>query len=143
MGSDGARGAEVLRRGGAEVVAQDEASSVVWGMPGAVVAAGLAHRVLPLSADRAATSAVAVARGRATALAGGRPMSLAPADFDYIRDMVRRHSAIVLDPGKEYLVESRLVPLARKEGEQSIAQPRGQAARRADRPARRAASSTR
>ncbi len=48
-------------------------------------------------------------------------MSLAPADFDYIRDVVRRHSAIVLEPGKEYLVESRLVPLARKEGEQSIA----------------------
>jgi chemotaxis protein methyltransferase CheR len=47
-------------------------------------------------------------------------MSLAPADFDYIRDVVRRHSAIVLEPGKEYLVESRLVPLARKEGEQSI-----------------------
>ena len=48
-------------------------------------------------------------------------MTLAPADFDYIRDVVRRHSAIVLDHGKEYLVESRLVPLARKEGEQSIA----------------------
>jgi len=48
-------------------------------------------------------------------------MSLAAADFDYIRDVVRRHSAIVLEPGKEYLVESRLVPLARREGEQSIA----------------------
>ena len=48
-------------------------------------------------------------------------MNLAPADFDYIREVVRRHSAIVLDQGKEYLVESRLVPLARKEGEQSIA----------------------
>ncbi len=48
-------------------------------------------------------------------------MTLATADFDYIRDVVRRHAAIVLDPGKEYLVESRLVPLARKEGEQSIA----------------------
>ena len=48
MGSDGARGCDVLRRAGAEVLAQDEATSVVWGMPGAVVAAGLAHRVLPL-----------------------------------------------------------------------------------------------
>jgi hypothetical protein len=52
---------------------------------------------------------------------GSAAMSLAASDFDYIRDVVRRHSAIVLDPGKEYLVESRLVPLARKEGEQSIA----------------------
>jgi chemotaxis protein methyltransferase CheR len=48
-------------------------------------------------------------------------MTLATADFDYIRDVVRRHSAIVLEPGKEYLVESRLIPLARKEGEASIA----------------------
>jgi two-component system, chemotaxis family, protein-glutamate methylesterase/glutaminase len=69
MGSDGARGAEVLRRGGAEVVAQDEASSVVWGMPGAVVAAGLAHRVLPLSAI-ARDVTTAVARGRSQALTG-------------------------------------------------------------------------
>ena len=48
MGSDGARGAEVLRRAGGEVLAQDQESSVVWGMPGAVVAAGQADRVLPL-----------------------------------------------------------------------------------------------
>jgi len=48
MGSDGARGcAEVVAAGGS-VLVQDEASSVVWGMPGAVVAAGLAPSVLPL-----------------------------------------------------------------------------------------------
>ncbi len=72
MGSDGARGADVLRRTGAEVVAQDEASSVVWGMPGAVVGAGLAHRVLPLSAIGRDVLDV-VARGRSAALAGARP----------------------------------------------------------------------
>jgi two-component system chemotaxis response regulator CheB len=49
MGQDGKRGCEALRTAGAEVVAQDQASSVVWGMPGAVVGAGLAHTVLPLS----------------------------------------------------------------------------------------------
>jgi len=48
MGQDGLRGVEVLKRKGATVLAQDEASSVVWGMPGAVVNAGLADRVLPL-----------------------------------------------------------------------------------------------
>jgi two-component system chemotaxis response regulator CheB len=48
MGQDGLRGVEVLKAQGASVVAQDEASSVVWGMPGAVVNAGLADRVLPL-----------------------------------------------------------------------------------------------
>lgn len=53
MGQDGMRGAEAIVRSAGEVLAQDEASSVVWGMPGAVVRAGLAARVLPL-ADLAA-----------------------------------------------------------------------------------------
>jgi two-component system chemotaxis response regulator CheB len=48
MGQDGLRGVEILKTQGAYVLAQDEASSVVWGMPGAVVNAGLADRVLPL-----------------------------------------------------------------------------------------------
>jgi two-component system chemotaxis response regulator CheB len=48
MGQDGLRGTEILRAQGASVLVQDEASSVVWGMPGAVVNAGLADRVLPL-----------------------------------------------------------------------------------------------
>ncbi len=48
MGHDGLRGAEVLRAQGASILVQDEASSVVWGMPGAVATAGLADRVLPL-----------------------------------------------------------------------------------------------
>jgi chemotaxis protein methyltransferase CheR len=37
------------------------------------------------------------------------------ADFDYVRTYVREQAAIVLEPGKEYLVESRLLTLARKE----------------------------
>ena len=49
MGHDGRRGAQVIREAGGQVIAQDEASSVVWGMPGAVVRAGLAQRELPLS----------------------------------------------------------------------------------------------
>jgi two-component system chemotaxis response regulator CheB len=48
MGQDGLHGVEILSARGARVLAQDEASSVVWGMPGAVVNAGLADRVLPL-----------------------------------------------------------------------------------------------
>lgn len=52
MGQDGLRGVEVLKAHGACVFVQDETSSVVWGMPGAIVNAGLADRVLPL--DRVA-----------------------------------------------------------------------------------------
>jgi two-component system chemotaxis response regulator CheB len=48
MGQDGLRGAGILKALGATILAQDEASSVVWGMPGAVVEAGFADRVLPL-----------------------------------------------------------------------------------------------
>lgn len=48
MGQDGLRGVEILRARGATILAQDEASSVVWGMPGAVVNAGFADRVLSL-----------------------------------------------------------------------------------------------
>jgi len=49
MGHDGLRGTGILKAQGASVLAQDEASSVVWGMPGAVVNAGLADRVLSLN----------------------------------------------------------------------------------------------
>lgn len=50
MGKDGLRGCEVLRERQAQVIAQDETSSVVWGMPGCVVQAGLADAVVPLDA---------------------------------------------------------------------------------------------
>jgi len=49
MGQDGLKGSEPLVAAGAQLLAQDEASSVVWGMPGAVTRAGLASKVLPLS----------------------------------------------------------------------------------------------
>ena len=48
MGSDGARGAEDIVAAGGSVIAQDEASSVVWGMPGAAANAGVCSAVLPL-----------------------------------------------------------------------------------------------
>jgi two-component system, chemotaxis family, protein-glutamate methylesterase/glutaminase len=49
MGADGARGSAEIVRAGGSVLVQDEPSSVVWGMPGAVAAAGLASRQLPIS----------------------------------------------------------------------------------------------
>lgn len=48
MGQDGWRGAEVIREAGGQILAQDEETSVVWGMPGFVARAGLAEAVLPL-----------------------------------------------------------------------------------------------
>jgi two-component system chemotaxis response regulator CheB len=66
MGHDGRDGAGAIRDAGGTVLAQDQATSVVWGMPGAVTQAGYADEVLPL--DR-----VAEAIGRH--LAGITPVS--------------------------------------------------------------------
>jgi two-component system chemotaxis response regulator CheB len=66
MGSDGLEGVRVLRSEGARVIAQDEASSVVWGMPGSVVRQGLADDVIPLDAIAPALmAAVPLASARA------------------------------------------------------------------------------
>jgi two-component system chemotaxis response regulator CheB len=48
MGQDGLRGCQALAELGAQILAQDEQTSVVWGMPGFVAEAGLAEKVLPL-----------------------------------------------------------------------------------------------
>jgi len=48
MGADGMKGSEGVVKAGGTVVAQDEKSSVVWGMPGAVAGAGICSAVLPL-----------------------------------------------------------------------------------------------
>jgi len=64
MGSDGMRGAAEIAAVGGGIIVQDEATSVVWGMPGQIAQAGLASAVLPLD-----QIAVKVAR----MVSGGRP----------------------------------------------------------------------
>lgn len=49
MGYDGVSGSQHIRERGGQVIVQDEASSVVWGMPGQVAAAGFANAIYPLS----------------------------------------------------------------------------------------------
>ncbi len=49
-------------------------------------------------------------------------MTLSAADFAFVSAMVRREAAIVLAPGKEYLVEARLIPVARQVGAASVAE---------------------
>lgn len=68
MGSDGRDGAGLLRERGATVIVQDQASSVVWGMPGAVAGAGYADEIVPLS--DVAVRITSIVRGRARPLAG-------------------------------------------------------------------------
>lgn len=52
--------------------------------------------------------------------AGTSTSSMTPVQFDFLCDLVRRDSAIVLETGKEYLVESRLASIARREGFGSV-----------------------
>jgi two-component system chemotaxis response regulator CheB len=54
MGSDGCKGAGPIVTAGGSVIAQDQATSVVWGMPGAIAGAGLAEEILPLDEIAAA-----------------------------------------------------------------------------------------
>ena len=63
MGRDGWSGAEAVARAGGVILAQDEASSVVWGMPGGVVEAGLASVVGPV--DRLAAATLRLSKGEA------------------------------------------------------------------------------
>ncbi|MGH2928113.1 MAG: chemotaxis protein CheB, partial [Solirubrobacteraceae bacterium] len=65
MGRDGLRGSEAVRAAGGRVLCQDEASSVVWGMPGLVANAGLAEEVLPLGSLAPAIQARTARAGRA------------------------------------------------------------------------------
>jgi two-component system chemotaxis response regulator CheB len=64
MGTDGTKGAAEVAAAGGSVIAQDEASSVVWGMPRSVAQAGLCSAVLPLNQ---------IAAKVLTLLVGGRP----------------------------------------------------------------------
>jgi two-component system chemotaxis response regulator CheB len=48
MGQDGLRGCEQVHEAGGQVLVQDEASSIVWGMPSFIVKAGIADRILPI-----------------------------------------------------------------------------------------------
>ncbi|WP_432493784.1 protein-glutamate methylesterase/protein-glutamine glutaminase [Kineococcus auxinigenes] len=89
MGSDGKLGCKAVAAAGGQVVVQDEATSVVWGMPGAVAREGIADEVLPLGAipdallrrlggARAALPPTAV-RSTVLTAGAGRVGALAPA----------------------------------------------------------------
>jgi two-component system chemotaxis response regulator CheB len=67
MGDDGARGLKEMHEAGAPSVAQDEASSVVWGMPGAAVKLGAVDEIVPMSQ-------VAVTVMRLIGSAGAQPV---------------------------------------------------------------------
>jgi two-component system chemotaxis response regulator CheB len=62
MGADGVDGLAAAHGAGGAVIAQDEKSSVVWGMPGAAVTAGVVDEVVPLHGIAAAIARIAGAK---------------------------------------------------------------------------------
>jgi len=66
MGQDGLLGAELIYQKGGRVLIQDEASSVVWGMPGAIARVGCYDKILPL--DQLSSETVKLTR---ESMAGG------------------------------------------------------------------------
>ena len=72
MGADGRTGCEDVVSAGGTVLVQDEPTSVVWGMPGAVATAGLAHRILPVGDVAPAIESVLARSGTAVPSGGAR-----------------------------------------------------------------------
>jgi two-component system chemotaxis response regulator CheB len=78
MGQDGLHGSEELTDVGASVIAQDQATSVVWGMPGFVANAGLAERLFPLEEIAGELVRRGMKGRRGTSLPAARPAPLLP-----------------------------------------------------------------
>ena len=149
MGEDGLRGCELIAQAGGGVVAQDKASSVVWGMPGAIVRAGLAEQVLPLGEIAAAVER-SIQASRSSARPAPRPAEPPPrptksakripvagppaasarprrggpdaSGYDFVRKLVHARCGMVLEESKNYLIDARLEPVVREEGFSSLAE---------------------
>ena len=159
MGADGANGCQEIKEHGGAVLVQDEETSTVWGMPGAVVERNAADEVLPPKSLASSLVARLMNTGRALrerrsaepgaaptptwSLAEERPAAvsdllrkskpeftakvdaaqaaLSQEDFQFICQFVKENSAIALEGGKEYLVQIRLEPLAKKAGLSGVA----------------------
>ena len=112
MGNDGTLGLRLLKRHGCFTIAQDEATSVVFGMPKAAIEAGVVDLVLPL--DAIAARILATVKGR------GSSNRLDETEFRLWASYVYSITRITLDASKGYLIEPRLAALARESGSQSF-----------------------
>jgi len=106
-----ARRKEIVAAGG-NVIAQDEASSVVWGMPAQRECRHL-RRHSAAQSDRVEVGSGVFGESFVT-----------PLDYEFLRKLLKERSGLDLSSDKQYLVESRLIPLARRVGLAGIAETR-------------------
>jgi two-component system chemotaxis response regulator CheB len=120
MGQDGLHGVEILKARGAWILVQDEASSVVWGMPGAIANAGLADCVLPL--DEVVPEILSIT-SRMKRDRTDRQIITTKISFEnyrFLQEHVHSRAGIVLEDDKHYLFENRLAPIVKQHGLGSI-----------------------
>lgn len=117
MGKDGLKGSEAVIAAGGAILAQDEMTSVVWGMPGHVARAGLAEAVLPLGqlGVEVAMRLRAAAENR-NGSGVNQPLKVTPQQMSFLSTFLKRRSGVVIDQSKAYLVEARLLPVLRQRG---------------------------
>ena len=125
MGSDGTRGAGVIKEAGGRVIVQDEASSVVYGMPRSVVEAGYADRVVPLG--RVASEVVRACQTGSARRPALRPRrkrdvhqaqasGLTNAEFASLTAAIRRHLNIDIEAYKSKQIRRRLAAFFERHG---------------------------
>ena len=108
MGSDGAKGCRQMKQQGAAIIAQDEATCVVFGMPKGPIDEGIADIVAPLG--DIASEIVRTRRKRSGC------MRVIDEEIAIVADLVQELCGIILDESKGYLIESRLGSLAENHG---------------------------
>ena len=108
MGHDGLAGTKKVIEAGGAAIGQDEATSVVWGMPGAIAQAGLCHAVLPLPK---------IAPKLLEMLKGARRMTapLSPLAFETLASLLKTKSGLIIGKDKLYLLETRLADIVKRE----------------------------
>ena len=125
MGQDGLAGTRRVIEAGGSAVAQDEATSVVWGMPGAVAQAGCAMRCCRCRASPRSCSKCCGWRAH-------EPGAVTAA-FQTFATLLKSRSGLVIGPDKLYLLETRLAPILKREHLRDLAMLADGCARRAPR----------
>nr|MBF0220906.1 chemotaxis-specific protein-glutamate methyltransferase CheB [Desulfobulbaceae bacterium] len=109
MGNDGAVGISTLKEHGGYTIAQDEESSVVWGMPGSAVATGHIDDIKPLTEIPRKISQLLRQRSEVVT-------DLPEKAFSFLQRYIHEKCGIKINSDKNYLFQHRLFPVLQEEG---------------------------